>query len=109
MVITALHLYGYIACPSEGQRFYDGVHNCLPCEATCANPNPVCTKECRSGCGCTKSTILDEEANACVKPRDCPGACILGDDTVLQDGEIDNRNPCRVWYVYHYTTCTVFV
>ena len=59
-------------CPTEGQEYYDGVNTCVPCTGTCADREPVCTLECRSGCGCPVDTVLDEEANACVNVTDCP-------------------------------------
>ena len=62
----------FAECPVEGQEYYDGVNTCVPCTGTCTNRNPVCTLECRSGCGCPVGTVLDEQANACVNETDCP-------------------------------------
>ena len=84
-------------CPIKGQVFYDGVKTGAPCEATCTNPNPVCVKQCRHGCGCPRGTVLDVVAEACVSVEECTGACTLEDGTVLQNGEEFNRNPCRTW------------
>ena len=83
--------------PVEGQEYYDGVNTCVPCTGTCANRNPVCTLECRSGCGCPVGTVLDEQSNACVNETDCPRDCWEG-DMIYKSGETwdcsDGCNTC---------------
>ena len=67
-----------VACSVRGQRFYDASNGeCVPCSGTCAEPNPVCTKDCRSGCACPPGTVLNDEGTECIHPRTCPRKCEL--------------------------------
>ena len=54
-------------CEIPGQEF----QTCAPaCDATCTDPNPICTKQCTERCVCPKGTVLDKERNRCT--RKCP-------------------------------------
>ena len=58
-----------IVCPIKGQVF----QQCRVCPATCGNPNPICTLECRPGCGCPPGQVIDEANNRCVPRDQCSG------------------------------------
>uniref|UniRef100_A0A914R915 Uncharacterized protein n=1 Tax=Panagrolaimus davidi TaxID=227884 RepID=A0A914R915_9BILA len=47
--------------------------SCPGCEKTCANPNPVCTLQCREGqeCECSEGFVRND-AGKCVKLAECP-------------------------------------
>ena len=49
----------------------------MPCTGTCEEPNPVCTKDCRSGCGCPDGDVVNDEGTECINPRTCPKMCEL--------------------------------
>ena len=42
-----------------------------PCIATCAVPDPPCTKPCVSGCHCPSGTVLHD--NRCISKKECKG------------------------------------
>ena len=42
------------------------------CEGTCGNINPICTRDCRSGCKCVHGYVRDEETGYCIPPSYCP-------------------------------------
>ena len=68
--------YVDVGCPIQGQRYFNASKGeCVPCTGTCEDTSPICTRECRSGCGCPTGTVLDEENNRCIHPRTCPRKC----------------------------------
>uniref|UniRef100_A0A1I7ZE07 TIL domain-containing protein n=1 Tax=Steinernema glaseri TaxID=37863 RepID=A0A1I7ZE07_9BILA len=45
---------------------------CPGCEATCDDPNPVCTKECKPArCMCKKGLVRDASNGVCMEPKEC--------------------------------------
>ena len=103
-----------ITCPIQGQQHFD----CVPCNATCDDPNPVCPRICRPGCGCPVGMVLHE--GRCIPPADCPITCpIEGQqhfDCVPCNATCDDPNPacplicrpgcgCPVGMVLHEGRC----
>ena len=63
-------------CPSTQQYFDGRGGNCQPCTGTCDNRSPICTADCRAGCGCPKDMygrdMLLDKNGMCVQPNQCP-------------------------------------
>jgi len=46
------------------------------CEATCAEPSPLCTKECITNqCECAKGSIRQSAGGPCIAKSECPQRC----------------------------------
>uniref|UniRef100_A0A7E4V3J8 TIL domain-containing protein n=1 Tax=Panagrellus redivivus TaxID=6233 RepID=A0A7E4V3J8_PANRE len=93
---------------------------CGSCEASCQNPNPMCTQECRpAGCYCPLNGFVRNASGSCVpsstcrlettsrRPRRCPlikcipgRRCIQPICTPSSDGPVPTCQPNEV-----YTTC----
>eukprot|EP00731_Ephydatia_muelleri_P026230 Em0018g330a len=58
-----------VVCPVKGQTYTTCGSSC---DATCANPTPICTTHCVSKCQCPSGTVLDTSSNKCVSPKSCP-------------------------------------
>ena len=37
----------------------------------------MCTKDCRSGCGCHDGDVVNDEGTECIHPHTCPRMCEL--------------------------------
>ena len=62
------HYLPITACPIKGQIHYP---ECAPCDGTCENPNPVCSKICEPGCACPKGQVI-KDGRECVNKTECP-------------------------------------
>ena len=103
-----------ITCPIEGQQHFD----CVPCNATCDDPNPACPLICRTGCGCPVGMVLHE--GRCIPPADCPITCPIEGQEYFQcapcEATCNLRNPacpricrpgcaCPIGTVLHERKC----
>ena len=42
------------------------------CQRTCANKNPICTLQCKTGCFCKKGFIREKAGGKCIPETQCP-------------------------------------
>ena len=67
------------ACPVQGQVRKDCAAD-PRCATTCSNrtsSRPPCPRICVvNGCECPTGTIIDEDANKCITPSECPEGMI---------------------------------
>ena len=75
MAYKCLHeVYYIIACPVKGQVRKECASH-PSCHQTCNNTGPfACPAICVvNGCECPPGTVIDEDINECVTPRECEG------------------------------------
>ena len=80
LVILSTYVSLTAACPVKGQvRRRCAAHP--SCHHTCNNTNDplICPQVCIiNGCECPNGTVIDEDTNECVTPRECEGTIIEG-------------------------------
>ena len=69
-----------------GQIYYP---ECVPCDGTCDNPNPVCPKICKPGCACPEGQVIFDR-KACINKTECP----QGDTRLLYELLLQILNCC---------------
>jgi hypothetical protein len=59
-------------CKDPNEEFRD----CTGCEASCDNPNPICTADCKpAGCQCKSGYVRNK--GKCILQENCPGNYLI--------------------------------